>query len=238
MAKLSKTWLTDRIIDAEYKNYLLLAYLREVHQRFDQRKLYPDLSDLIEYYREASALQQSSESVEQQFPRELSGIDLENFRLMYEKLVNDDSLFAEILLTIRASLPQLEEYIRIGRQIYEYVEERLLLEPIGLVPLNVNDGYLLVANRRQKSTDVFEFRITLFETSQDKFRAVRTEFITSYPTGIHYTYEFIKTELIRYRTELPNPVTYAVEPEIEVPVYECCLPIAKRMLVRRIDTSA
>ena len=46
MATLDKNWLTDGWMDFEYKKYVLLAYLQETAQQFDQKKLYPRLSEL------------------------------------------------------------------------------------------------------------------------------------------------------------------------------------------------
>jgi hypothetical protein len=52
------------------------------------------------------------------------------------------------------------------------------------------------------------------------------------------TYENIKRELIRNRSELPNPAVYAVETDLGFPVDETLLPIAKRSLVKYISTQA
>ena len=51
-------------------------------------------------------------------------------------------------------------------------------------------------------------------------------------------YQNIKSELIRNRTELPNPAVYAVETDLSFPMEETLLPIAKRSLVRYISTKA
>ena len=49
-ANLSKNWITEGIIDFEYKKYILLAYLQHIKSEFDERKLYPMLSDLFFHY--------------------------------------------------------------------------------------------------------------------------------------------------------------------------------------------
>jgi len=50
MRKLPTNWLTDGLVDFEYKKYLLLAYLKSVEEEFDSKRLYPILSDLILHY--------------------------------------------------------------------------------------------------------------------------------------------------------------------------------------------
>ena len=48
------------------------------------------------------------------------------------------------------------------------------------------------------------------------------------------TYHNIKAQLIRNRSDLPNPAVYAVETDLTLPIEETLLPIAKRSLVRYI----
>jgi hypothetical protein len=47
MADLNKNWLTEKYIDFEYKKYVLLAWLQEVNNNFQDQKLYPFLAQLI-----------------------------------------------------------------------------------------------------------------------------------------------------------------------------------------------
>ena len=52
------------------------------------------------------------------------------------------------------------------------------------------------------------------------------------------TYENIKYELIKSRNDLPNPAVYSIETQLNFPVEETLLPIAKRSLVKFISTPA
>ncbi len=69
----------------------------------------------------------------------------------------------------------------------------------------------------------------------EKFRSIRTEFIDTWYRSIANTFEHIKTDLVRNRSQLPNPAVYAIEANISLPVEETLLPIAKRSLVRYIS---
>ena len=59
MATLSKNWITEKLIDFEYKKYLLLAYLQQVSGQFDETRLYPSLSELIEHYKNVVSLREN-----------------------------------------------------------------------------------------------------------------------------------------------------------------------------------
>jgi hypothetical protein len=51
------------------------------------------------------------------------------------------------------------------------------------------------------------------------------------------TYENIKYDLIKNRNSLPNPAVYSIETEINIPIEETLLPVAKRSLVKYITVS-
>ena len=51
---LSKNWFSDGWIDYEYKKYELLSYLQKIDKLFNQTKLYPYFSDLINHYQNIS----------------------------------------------------------------------------------------------------------------------------------------------------------------------------------------
>jgi predicted transglutaminase-like protease len=46
------------------------------------------------------------------------------------------------------------------------------------------------------------------------------------------TYQNIKSELIRNKTELPNPAVYSIETDLSYPIEETFLPVAKRRFVK------
>jgi hypothetical protein len=139
--------------------------------------------------------------------------------------------------TINFSLPQMENYIREGKEVYEFVEKNISIQPVGLIPLNVQEGYFFLENRSSATTDVYQYSVTFFGHSQDKYRTLQSSFVTSYPINLSNTYPNIKSELIRSYRQIPNPATYAFESEICIPISECFLPVAKRILIRTISES-
>ena len=90
----------------------------------------------------------------------------------------------------------------------------------------------------QKDTLVYQYRLTIFEKHDEKYRGIRTDFIDSWYRNISSTYDQIKSELIRKKTDLPNPAVYAMETSLRFPVEETLLPVAKRFLVKFISTAA
>ncbi len=109
---------------------------------------------------------------------------------------------------------------------------------MGLVPLDITEGYFFLNNGHQKDTHVYQYRLTIFEKHDEKYRGIKTDFIDCWHRNFSSTYEQIKAELIKMKTDLPNPAVYAMETSLSFPVEETLLPIAKRYLVKFISAAA
>src|ERR1700722_12475482 len=92
MKRLSDTWFAEGYIDFELKKYTLLAYLQEVNSCFHQNKLYPQLADIIFHYNNIAAFRQNKKFLQDQFPKRLTGIQMEKLELLYEQLIEDTEL--------------------------------------------------------------------------------------------------------------------------------------------------
>lgn len=238
MKTLSETWFVDGYIDFELKRYKLLAYLQEINQFFKADKLYPQLSDLVFHFNNLIAFRENKQSLQQQFPKRLSQMDLDKLQLIYEKMIRDDELMEKLEEIIVYALEEMQGTIRGGKSIYDQVEENMNIEPVGLVPLNNGEGYMFVNNGDENETKVYEYHITLFEKYHEKYRAMRTAFVDSWRRSLSNTHESIKSELIRRRRHIPNPAVYSIVSKKSFPLDETLLPVAKRSLVKYITEEA
>jgi hypothetical protein len=237
MKKLSENWLTENLIDLEYKQYILLAYLEDVDQQFKQQLLYPSLAELIGHYRKLKSIKDSAEQLYQSFPGQLTGLDFERFRLSYRKVVENDQLMEELERIISFSLPKLEIQLNIGKSVYDKIEHQLKLEPIGLVPLRQNEGYMILKINQPSEIRVYEYSVSIFEDQAEKYRAIHTREIAKYSSTLVNTPPEIKADLIRNNKEIPNPATYFFSCTENIPIEETYLPIAKRMLIKELSHS-
>jgi hypothetical protein len=234
MKTLSQTWFADGYIDFELKKYTLLAYLQEISRFFCEKKLYPQLADLIFHYNNLVAFKENKKYLQEQFPKKLTGIQIEKLQLLYESLVEDDELMEELEDIINYASSTMKKTITAGSEIYEFVETKLIIEPIGIMPLDHNEGYFLLCEGNCKNTWVYQYRLSIFEKHDEKYRSIKTEFVDVWQRNFVNTYHNIKAQLIRNRSDLPNPAVYAVETDLTLPIEETLLPIAKRSLVRYI----
>ncbi len=232
MKALGLNWVTEGLIDFEYKKYVLLDFLQSISKDFDERKIYPGLSGLIDHYSSLFQLKQNKALLNNSFPQQLSKIDFEKFRLQFEKLVEDESNMQEIESIIDFALPQLYNSMNEGKELYQWVEDKLSIFPVGIIPINTENGYMFLSQSASKDIMVYEYMITIFENSNEKFRGIKTNFVTSYYKSIATTYESVKGEMIKNHRDFPNPATFLIESSMDFPLKESLLPVAKRSLVR------
>lgn len=232
MKNLSDIWFATGYIDFEQKKYTLLAYLQEVNKYFSETRLYPQLADLVFHYNNLIRFKRNKTLLQSNFPKQLTGVDLQQVQLIYQQMIEDDELMKELEAIIDYATYKFERTIGSGTELYEFVEENLSIEPIGLLALDTHEGYLFVKNGERNDTIVYEYRLSIFEQHDEQYRAIKTSFIGRWPDKIYNTYPNIKKELITSRPSLPQPATYALQSTICFPFIETFFPIAKRSFVR------
>jgi hypothetical protein len=238
MKTLSETWFADGYIDFELKKYTLLAYLQEINRYFNENKLYPQLADIIFHYNNLAAFRENKRYLQEQFPKKFTGIQLEKLELLYEQMIQDDELMEELEQIINYSTDRMKRTISSGTEIYEFVEQHLNIFPVGLVPLDLQEGYFFLNDGATRETKVYQYRLSIFEKHDEKYRSIRTEYVDRWERTIVNSYENIKSELIRKKRTLPNPAVYSIETHLTYPIEETLLPVAKRCLVRYISQNA
>jgi hypothetical protein len=238
MKTLSETWFAEGRIDFELKKYTLLAYLQEVNRYFNENKLYPQLADIIFHYNNIVAFRENKKHLQEHFPKKMTGVQMEKLQLLYEQMIGDDELMQELEDIIQYAAGKMKNAIQSGTGIYEFVEDKIEITPVGLIPLDTQEGYFFLSSGNEKSTGVYHYRLSIFEKHDEKYRSIRTLFIDNWKRSISSTYEHIKSELITRWKDLPNPAVYSIETTLSFPVDETILPIAKRRLVKFISAAA
>jgi hypothetical protein len=238
MKELSKNWFIEGSIDFEHKKYILLDYLQEINRHFDKSKLYPNLTDLIFHYNNLLYFKKNKSMLQQAFPQRLTQADIDAVKLTYQKIVDDDSSMREIESIIAYALHKINPAIQTGKEIYDFVESCLNIDPIGIVPLMPYHGYFSLRNGRERTNLIYEYQITIFENKDDKYRGINIQFIDTYEESITRTPEAVKLDLIRRNQYMPNPAVYYVQSEITFPLEQTLLPVAKRCLVKYISKAA
>src|ERR1700739_2614203 len=124
MKTLSETWFAEGYIDFELKKYTLLAYLKEINSCFRQNKLYPQLQDIIFHYNNVVVFRENKKVLQGQFPKRLTGFQIEKLQLLYQQLIEDDEMMQELEDIIHYASAQMQTAISDGTEIYEFIEDK------------------------------------------------------------------------------------------------------------------
>ena len=209
-----------------------------MNKYFNENKLYPQLADMIFHYNNIVAFRENKKYLQEHFPKKLTGTQLQKLQMMYEKMIEDDEIMQELEDIINYSADTMKNTIQNGAGIYEFVEENISITPIGIIPLDTQEGYFFLSTSDTKSTRVYQYRLSIFEKHDEKYRSIKTSYLDNWQRSIANTYEHIKSELIRNKSDLPNPAVYSIETVLTFPIDETLLPIAKRSLVKFLSAAA
>lgn len=237
MDKLSADWLTEGVMDFEYKKYIILAYLKQIGRKFGNVHLYPSLSDLIRHQENLKHFKERKTLIKNNFPKKVNRDDIKRLRLSYEKEV-DSKVLQDLEAIISFTMPRFTKMIEEGKEIFEFVEENLAFEPVGIVPMYVDEGYLLINHDNRREISIYQYKTSVFVRASEKYRGINLRFLTKDFIDFSRTFEHVKLDLVKENKDLPNPATFSLVTRLSFPEQPTALPIAKRMLMRHLSAAA
>ena len=153
-------------------------------------------------------------------------------------MIEDDGVMSELESMIDFALHQIKGSLNEGSVIYEFVESKCEISPVGVTPLYAKEGYLFVTQPPEKETNIYRYQVSIYEGSQEQLRSLNTEFIDKLEKSPMTTYENLKLSLIRKFRDMPNPAAYLILAKMKFPFTETLMPVAKRLFVKHISQAA
>jgi hypothetical protein len=237
-SQLSLNLFTKVRDDFEKRQYIILAELKKISSEFQYYKIYPHLSMLVELRRTLLEITSRLSDLRNKFPKRIGKIDWVNRIIEHEVVFVDGTDLTAVENLIKWALPNIEKVIFEGAAIHEYVDKELSVEHVGILPNYKDEGYFFVPDNLNRKLNLFRFELSLFKSSDDKYRSLKTRFLKALEQGAaRITPSSIKLELIREEKELPNPATYAFDTSLDFPFDQTILPVAKRKLIQAIAES-
>lgn len=221
--------------DFEISQYKVLAGLKAISKDFKHNKIYPHLSQLIDLHRSLTEILDSLQNLRNKFPKRIKKIDFVNQKIEHEVVFVAGEDLAKVEDLIEWALPLIKEKIEEGKAIYEFVDEEIELEEVGIVPGYTDEGYFFVPDNEEAKLLLFQYEVTVFKSANDKYRSMKTAFLKALEQGMAYlSPNAIKLDLISENKELPNPATYAFNTDLHFPFRETIFPVTKRKLLRQL----
>ena len=232
MVTLPENWMTEGLIDFEYKKYQLLAYLKETSSQFKDVKIYPALTGLIDHLQTLNELQLGKLELSNLFPKNLESIDLQQAKLTYSSVIRPGEVMEEVNKITEFALSKFAFQIEQGKSIYDFLEDQLEFDPVGIIPIYNREGYVLLSQERSSDIHVFRYKSNLIQYAGEKLRSMSFWMIGKFRRTLVTTLEKIKLELVKEIKELPNPATFRLHSKQAFPIEETLLPIGKRLLLK------
>lgn len=222
--------------DLESRQYLVLNGLKAYFDDFSHSRLYPALGELVELHNALEAILSKTNDIQSRLPHTLKEIDLEQKKLVYETenpLPGFDMERAAELITW--ALPHIRKAIEEGMGIYNFVEEHIHIEHVGIVPMYREEGYWFVPDGKMSCLHLMRYEVSLFTSANERFRTLKTRLLESLGQAyLRRAPESIKMDLVGKYQDLPNPATYMCDTDMDFPFTETMLPIAKRKFIQQI----
>jgi len=237
MEQLSLEIFFDSETDLEMNQYRILAGIKNACTDFCHKKIYPSLAILIKLDRELKQLKDERNYLKNNFPKQIKEFDINNQKVIYEYSkkpeLNDN--IENIFALIDWAQPLIKEAIDEGTILFDFVEENMLLEQVGILPIYKEEGYFFITDNIISELQVHRYECSIFTSGDEKYRSLKTEIVKTEKQGIIKRLpETIKCELIKERTDLPNPATFLFDTELDFPFTETIMPVAKRKMISYI----
>ena len=221
--------------DYEQRQYKVLAALKKVSEDFQHNKIYPHLSHLAELHHTLGDIRTRLNDLRSEFPKRIKKIDFVNQEIEHEIVFVDGSDLQKVEELIEWALPYIEAKIEEGKTIYEFVNEKILLEEVGIVPNYIDEGYFFVPDNEEAKLLLYEYEVSIFQSAHDQYRSLKTQFLKALEQGrALMSPNSIKLDLINEFKKLPNPATYSFQTDLSFPFQETVLPVVKRKLIKQL----
>ncbi|HKK45865.1 MAG TPA: hypothetical protein VJ964_10105 [Balneolaceae bacterium] len=225
--------------DLEIRQYKILSGLKDITEDFKQNKIYPHLSHLIELHSTLSDILNRLQDLRNEFPKRIKKIDFVNREIEHEVVFVDGADLSKVEDLIAWALPLIKAKIEEGKAIYEFVDEEIKIEEVGIIPNYTDEGYFFVPDNEESKLLLFQYEVTIFESSKDSYRALKTGLLKALEKGkAHISPNAIKLDLISENRHLPNPATFAFNTDLYFPFNETIFPVTKRKLLQQLVTES
>jgi len=237
MEQISLEIFVDSETDLEMNQYRILAGIKKARTDFSQKKIYPSLATLIKLNRELNQLKEERNNLRHKFPKQIKEFDVKEQKVIYEASKNlefNDSI-ENVFELIDWALPYINETIEEGTVLFDFVEKNMLLEQVGILPIYKEEGYFMITDNIALELQVHRYECSIFSSGSEKYRSIKTEVVKTEKQGIIKRLpETIKQEIIKERTDLPNPATFLFDSDLDFPFTETIMPVAKRKMISHI----
>ncbi len=217
--------------DIELNQYKILSGLKEYRAEFNSNRLYPALSELVYLSSQLEEILDRKSGLGLPLPKGIknSGKDKNVFVEIIAQAKEHKEYFYDL---IEWAVPIIKGLIDEAYILYNFVDENMTIEEVGVRPALKNEGYLMVPDVRHSLLQIHRYECSTYSSGETPFHSLKTRFVQTMPQlNFSSESEFVKIELVKKYRDKPSIATYLCNTDLDFPFNETVFPVAKRKLL-------
>ena len=227
--------LTSCNSDWEMNQYTLLSRVKEWESHFRKNRLYPYINDSIElHYNLADILQENLES-KWWLEREVGQRVADERIIVYEKAQQVSEQLNHLLTFVEWALRMNRPIMEEGLILKEFIEDNLIIKPIGDEPNFRGKGYFSLTDNKKMVFNIYLYDFKWGWKDDEPKHSLDIKLVRSIPlTIVDSNEEEIMSEFIECSQPLYKPMAYIIKNELDFPFEETIYPLAEEKLLETI----
>ena len=212
------------VTDLEKSKYLLLNKFKLCEMEFNHSRLYPTYQMLINIYQQLVDILNNHNRI---FNKEYTDAISEEEMEEKHKLVNNE--LEKSFELMHWAFAHLNKTLETGRIIYDFVNENIDIQSIGILSEHNKEGYLVLPDNRSRILRIIKYERNLY-------KILKTKEVGNYECSIIIVpKEVVRNQIIS--DDFLNQIIYYLDTELSFPYIETILPVAKRKFLNFLENN-
>lgn len=203
------------VTDPERSRYLLLNKFKFCQKELNETRLYPTYQMLINLYSQLTDIMSNHNRI---FNKEYTDAITEQESEEKHMLINNE--IEKSFELMHWSFAHLNRLLENGKAIYDFVDESITIESIGIYSKYNTDGYFILPDNRERVLRILKYSRNLYKILKTKEVANRRMTLITIPNTV------LKNEMIS--DDIINQIIYMLDTELNFSYSHTILPVAKR----------
>lgn len=203
------------INDLESSKYLLLNKFKFCEREFNETRLYPTYQMLINIYMQLGDIMKNHNRI---FNKEYT--DAISEEEMDEKMMLINNELEKSFELMHWAFAHFNRVMEQGKAIYDFVDESIKIESIGIMTKHNTEGYFILPDNRDRLLRIIKYSRNLYKILKTKEVGNREMKLITIPNEILRNY-MISDDII-------NQIIYMLDTELNFSYQQTILPVAKR----------
>lgn len=211
--------------DLEKSKYLLLNKFQHCEKELNSSRLYPTYQMLINLYQQLADIMNNHNKI---FGKEYTDVLSEEEMDEKFKLINIE--LEKSFELMHWALAHLNKNLETARAIYDFVDESINIESIGVSSEYNKQGYFVIPDNRGRMMRIIKYEKNLYKILKTKEVDKRALSLIVIPR------EVVRNRIIS--EDILNQIIYYLDTELYFPYAETILPVAKRKFLNFLESKS